>query len=122
MGKKVWKKLIEYGFEYKCLICGYTRFIEICHIIPKQLGGDDDSNNLIPLCPNHHKLLDYALLNREELPFIEKKVLDLTYDQDVQQNLKQLDWLYFILRIKGSPPPWLRHRRLKLYKRISNKY
>lgn len=38
----------------ECAICGYSNVIHRHHIIPKSKGGNDESNNLIALCPNHH--------------------------------------------------------------------
>jgi hypothetical protein len=44
-------------FGGKCAVCGFDEVIEIHHIIPKYIGGGDDPNNLIVLCPNHHALV-----------------------------------------------------------------
>ena len=40
---------------------------EIHHITPVQEGGTDEWNNIILLCPNHHKAADLGLIDREEL-------------------------------------------------------
>ncbi|KAA1241015.1 HNH endonuclease [Aquimarina sp. RZ0] len=53
--------------DYKCQICS-TRikkkdgsyYIEAAHIEPKHLGGNELPNNIILLCPNHHKEFDYG--------------------------------------------------------------
>jgi len=50
----------------KCAICGFDRFIEYAHIIPARRGGTIHPDNIIPLCPNHHRLYDKNLLNEEE--------------------------------------------------------
>lgn len=54
-------------YDYKCQICGFRietpvgYYAEAAHIIP--LGephhGKDDLFNIVCLCPNHHKMLDY---------------------------------------------------------------
>jgi len=51
-----------------CSICGYSTFVEVCHIKPISSFADDaliqDVNsltNLTFLCPNHHKEFDKAL-------------------------------------------------------------
>lgn len=53
-------------YNYECQICGNTvptpagRYAEGAHIRPlgKPHDGDDTSDNLICLCPNHHAMLD----------------------------------------------------------------
>jgi len=49
-----------------CQICGESRAVNMCHIIPREEGGADLEENLIPLCPNHHYLFDQARLTKEE--------------------------------------------------------
>lgn len=53
-----------------CIICGYDKHIEICHV--KAINEFDDStlisevnslDNLIALCPNHHWEFDNGLLS-----------------------------------------------------------
>lgn len=53
-------------YNYECQVCGITievkssRYAEGAHIRPlgKPHDGDDSSDNLICLCPNHHVMLD----------------------------------------------------------------
>jgi len=40
--------------QKSCVICGYSKIINIHHIISKGKGGNDESTNLVALCPNHH--------------------------------------------------------------------
>lgn len=66
------KKLRESG-ENKCAVCGWTpppflflysvrgrtpSIIEIHHLIPVSAGGKDTEENVVPLCPNHHRIAD----------------------------------------------------------------
>ncbi len=58
--------------DFKCQICGErikkkdgSYYIEAAHIEPKHLGGNELPNNIILLCPNHHKEFDYG--NHEKL-------------------------------------------------------
>lgn len=60
----------ETGKEKKCLICGFDNYVEICHI--KAIKDFDNSatireinsiDNLVYLCPNHHKLLDLGKIS-----------------------------------------------------------
>ncbi len=53
-------------YDYKCQVCGVvleikgTKYAEGAHIKPlgKPHNGDDNPNNLLCLCPNHHVLFD----------------------------------------------------------------
>lgn len=56
----------------QCKICGYTKFVEICHIKPVKDFDDscyiqeiNDIENLIILCPNHHTEYDNGLLDSD---------------------------------------------------------
>ena len=49
-----------------CEICGENRSIDRCHIIPSKLGGTQETNNLLFLCPTHHRLLDRFMLSKAE--------------------------------------------------------
>lgn len=49
-----------------CEICGENRSIDKCHIIPAKFGGTCNSDNIIILCPTHHRLLDRFMLSKQE--------------------------------------------------------
>jgi hypothetical protein len=58
------------GLPRICEECGYTKYVEICHI--RSVSSFADINlisqinaldNLIPLCPNHHWEFDHNMLN-----------------------------------------------------------
>lgn len=64
----------------QCLICGstiegkYSNNRKYC-ITPISEGGTETQDNIILLCPNHHKQADLGLIDRETLrsytkPFI----------------------------------------------------
>jgi hypothetical protein len=57
-----------------CAICGFDRFIERAHIVPARFGGPVAEFNILPLCPNHHRLFDHNLLTLEEFRLIEPMV------------------------------------------------
>ena len=43
----------------RCDYCGIKpKKLEIHHIIPKRMGGSDEINNAVGLCPNCHQLWD----------------------------------------------------------------
>ena len=57
----------------ECQICGNfirkkdgTQYIEACHIKAKKEKGKESLENIILLCPNHHKEFDLGELNITE--------------------------------------------------------
>lgn len=70
---------IKFVRDYKCQICSSyilkangKRYIEAAHIIPKALKGSEKANNIILLCPNHHK--EFDLGNRQILLHNENEI------------------------------------------------
>ncbi len=69
-------------YSDKCQICNYCLILENkkCHSEVHHLrpigneGGNDDTDNMIVLCPNHHKAFDYSVLR---LDLSGSKVIDL---------------------------------------------
>lgn len=53
--------------SYKCAICGFDMVTDIHHITPKSKGGTDNFDNLITLCPNHHRMADWGIISVEHL-------------------------------------------------------
>ncbi len=68
--------LIKEIRNYKCQICnGFilkkdgTKYVEAAHITPKYLKGKETPDNIMILCPNHHKEFDYGkvkIIHRDE--------------------------------------------------------
>ena len=59
-----------YGVEKKCAICNFELVVDCCHIKPIHefepdtlLGVVNGRDNLIYLCPNHHKMLDKGYMS-----------------------------------------------------------
>lgn len=112
-----WRKLARNG---ACQICGFDRYVEICHLVPKRIGGGHKSENILLLCPNHHRLLDNGLLNREEIASIERRVIEMV--EVHKEDMKIQEYLYFILRLKNNPPKWLKICRGHWIHKESNCY
>lgn len=49
-----------------CEICGENRVIDICHIVPRRVNGTGKIDNVLFLCPTHHRLFDACMLSKEE--------------------------------------------------------
>jgi 5-methylcytosine-specific restriction endonuclease McrA len=61
-----------------CKICGYTKHVELCHVVPisefplsATLAEVNHPSNIIPLCPNHHWEFDHASLDHDALMLLE---------------------------------------------------
>lgn len=58
----------------RCEICGWNAAtIDICHIIPRKEGGEATLANVVFLCPNHHRMYDEGLIQREHLAALARK-------------------------------------------------
>jgi hypothetical protein len=60
-----------YG-ELKCCVCGFTKIVDIHHADHNH--SNNDPKNLIPLCPNHHRMY-HSKYVEEVKPFIENFLL-----------------------------------------------
>jgi len=75
-GKKnfLLRQIQEFGlsevFDH-CCVCGWDKGpIDYAHVIPGRSNGDYTIHNVVPLCPNHHRLFDVGKLMPEELGVI----------------------------------------------------
>ena len=59
--------LFIYARNTACEICGENRTIDCCHIIPARFGGEFNEENILYLCPTHHRLFDRGKLTLEEI-------------------------------------------------------
>lgn len=50
-----------------CCVCGFQRCIDLAHVIPARDNGPFSIENIVPLCPNCHRLFDSNNLYQEEL-------------------------------------------------------
>jgi len=71
MVRKIAKIVLELAdVPKKCKICGFDICVDVCHIKPISefseeflLSEVNSLDNLIYLCPNHHKMLDKGLIS-----------------------------------------------------------
>lgn len=51
--------------DWKCVNCGTTEELELHHVVPLEIGGNDIAENIVPLCYYCHKAVtDHELLLR----------------------------------------------------------
>ena len=79
-----------------CFVCGADEKLEICHLIPKALGGSDDIDNLVLLCEVHHKQAPNLSISKEiMLKWIEEEAEIYNHffhmkQEDVEKNFISL--------------------------------
>ncbi|MBI2144432.1 HNH endonuclease [Candidatus Woesearchaeota archaeon] len=73
--KEVFDKLPK-----KCLICGFDKIFDVHHLVAKSKGGSHTLDNLIVLCPNHHKMLHHADYRQEMLALISERMDKSTHN------------------------------------------
>jgi len=59
--------------EFKCSVCGAKNFLELHHIQPISLGGENSPDNLIVLCPTCHMAVDRANISSDLLKRIKQR-------------------------------------------------
>ena len=76
-------------YTFRCQICGLGaedtfgyEIVEAHHIIPFSISLNNDSSNIIILCPNHHRLIHKAN------PIFDKQTKIFIYPNGIQENLK----------------------------------
>lgn len=73
LNRKKREEIAYYEYDRKCALCGWhidngpMGGCELHHIIPVSMGGSDEKENLILLCPNCHKLSDIGIYSRDYL-------------------------------------------------------
>lgn len=90
------------GDRGACVICGFDRVVDRCHIIPRRVIGGiigfeklasfAPSRNLITLCKNHHVLFDSQKLTDEEWQMIRPYIAGIKKDllRIANSNLKPI--------------------------------
>lgn len=62
------RNTIRSRFVDVCAVCGWTETTnDVCHIVPRKRGGENTFENIVMLCPNHHRMLDSGKMTRDEV-------------------------------------------------------
>ncbi len=52
------------GFYEMCCICGWSEAtVDLAHVYSYENNGGSSFDNIVPLCPNHHRVYDRGLSN-----------------------------------------------------------
>ena len=63
-------KKLKIRYDNICQVCRYKiaeNYSDVHHVWPIGDKGDDDYDNMLVLCPNHHAMFDLALIQFDEL-------------------------------------------------------
>lgn len=62
------RKAIRTKFLDRCALCGWDIAPnDVCHIVARKNGGKNVAENVVMLCPNHHRLFDRGLIPVERV-------------------------------------------------------
>lgn len=78
-----------------CEICGQTRTVQQCHIIPRSSGGANKTSNYLILCANHHHLFDHYRLTKfewDKIKWSEKAEESGEYAKAVRLPRQEIHW------------------------------
>ena len=65
----------------KCAICGFDKVVDLHHLDENKKNNGRD--NLIGLCPNHHKMLHNYEFKKEILGQLKKLGFKIEFDEDL---------------------------------------
>ena len=100
------KKSIDLKKVYnnKCQICNYSfpdyvesGYSEVHHVWPMADNGDDDFDNMLVLCPNHHTEFDYGVIqfsqNTQKIEDIKGKIIGtVSFKKGHKLNKKNIEF------------------------------
>lgn len=63
---RTFRQMARKLFVDRCAICGWNETpCDVCHIVARKDGGENIFENVVMLCPNHHRMFDRGLLAKE---------------------------------------------------------
>jgi predicted restriction endonuclease len=66
--KYTFRVMIRREFIDRCAICGWDEAsTDVAHIVARKDGGTDSIDNVVMLCPNHHRLFDTGHISVDEV-------------------------------------------------------
>ena len=96
-------KKLKTLYKNKCQICGYTFeykknqfYCEVHHYNPLKAQADDDIDNMIVVCPNHHAAFDYNFIaiSRDGKSVIDRQgntIAMIHFHKSHKLNIKNID-------------------------------
>ena len=78
---ELYKKITQ-----KCLLCGFDNIVDLHHL--DENNKNNEENNLIGLCPNHHKMLHDFRFRKEIKELLKGKGINLSEDKKLEFTLR----------------------------------
>ena len=69
--KAHYKTVLRRHHKHQCIVCGFDKIIDAHHVDMDH--NNNDPNNLVPLCPNHHRLV-HSRWQEEVQPHIDQYI------------------------------------------------
>jgi hypothetical protein len=64
--KHTFRVMARQEFIDRCAICGWDEASnDVAHIVARKDGGTDTIDNIVMLCPNHHRLYDTGRISQD---------------------------------------------------------
>lgn len=68
LSSRTWQKIFKRAFSnWKCPYCDWNKTFDVHHIEPRKNGLNNNLDNLILLCPNHHSLITRSMWKPNDL-------------------------------------------------------
>ena len=68
---KLWRELLIIEFNYQCALCGSKEYVQIHHLVPRQLSHyRQNLNNGVAVCSAHHKYSFIMSAHKNPVAFI----------------------------------------------------
>ncbi len=71
----------------KCMVCGFDKVVELHHLDENKENSSEQ--NLIGLCPNHHKMLHDFRFRKEMRRLLEERGYNLPEDEKIDFELEE---------------------------------
>lgn len=105
-GNIIWQEVRETVLsrdEYRCRGCNIKEHLHVHHLIPRHLGGIDEAENLIALCPACHAVHHPTLQVSLSKSFIERWAIRLAKFFDVSNEIPDnIQNINTVLRLLGK--------------------
>ena len=101
-------KALKLRYLDKCQICNYSltlesgkRHSEVHHLCPiGKEGGNDDTDNMLVLCPNHHKAFDFSVLRldlsgNDVIDLDGNKIAKTTFENGHELSRENITYQYY---------------------------
>lgn len=87
-GKNIWGSNLWHALaELPCEICGWQEASrDIHHIYPRSAGGKSIAENMVTLCPNHHRLVHEGIISTAQIEEIVLGRSELQINDTIKQK------------------------------------